>query len=285
SMRQSLRSSIVSRDYLDRLLSSMSEGILVAAPDGTIERVNPAGHEMLGYTGEELVGRPITEVLADPNGAQLKPVPRTIPQETSLRKSDGSPISVSYTVSEMFDESGALECTVYAMQNVDERKKAEQRIRYLARVDPLTKLANRMQFQHLLQQTIARARRAQQYVALLYLDVDRFKDINDTFGHAAGDTSLEIFARRIQGELDGDATAGRLAGDEFAVVVCGAAHMGEFVDEVTRLAKRLLQAVGKPFQVHGEEIFMTTSIGFSLYPRDGDNVIDLIRNADAALYQ
>jgi diguanylate cyclase (GGDEF)-like protein/PAS domain S-box-containing protein len=285
SVRKSLRSSTVTRDYLDRLLSSMSEGVLVAAPDGTINRANAAAHEMLGHAANALVGRPITEILSRPDGAQLKTAPRMVPQETSFRKADGSPLSVSYTVSEMHSDSGELECTVYAVQNIDERKKVEQRIRYLARIDPLTKLANRMQFQHLLQQTIARAKRSQQYVALLYLDVDRFKDINDTFGHAAGDTSLEIFARRIQGELDDDATAGRLAGDEFAVVVCGAAHMAEFVEEVAALAGKLLRAVGKPFQVHGEEIFMTTSIGVALYPRDGDNVIDLIRNADAALYQ
>src|SRR5690606_7892358 len=130
-----------------------------------------------------------------------------------------------------------------------------------------------MQFQHLLQQAIARAKRSQQYVALLYMDVDRFKDINDTFGHAAGDTSLEIFSRRIQAELDEGSTAGRLAGDEFAVLVTSEAHMGEFVDYVSQLAGRLVRAVGKPFQVHGEEIFMTTSIGVALYPRDANNVI------------
>src|SRR5690606_1963105 len=155
-------------------------------------------------------------------------------------------------------------------------KRTEQRARQLARIDPLTRLANRMQFQHLLQQAIARARRSQQYVALLYLDVDRFKDINDTFGHAAGDTSLEIFSRRIQAELDEGTVAGRLAGDEFAVLVTGAEHLAEFIDRVSQLASRLVDTVGRPLQVGGEEIFMTTSMGIALYPRDADNVIDLI---------
>ncbi|MBN1240280.1 MAG: PAS domain S-box protein, partial [Gammaproteobacteria bacterium] len=177
SVRSSLRSSELSRDRLDRLLSSMSEGILVSAPDGTIERANGAAHEMLGYEAHALVGRPISEILSRPDGEALKATPRMVPQETSFRKADGSHLSVSYTVSEMRSASGELECTVYAVQNIEARKKVEQRIRYLARVDPLTKLANRMQFQHVLQQTIARARRSQQYVALLYLDVDRFKDI------------------------------------------------------------------------------------------------------------
>jgi diguanylate cyclase (GGDEF)-like protein/PAS domain S-box-containing protein len=285
SMRRSLRSSIVSRDYLDRLLASMSEGIFVADPAGRIERANLAAHEMLGLKPGELRGRPIGEILSSSDGERLEPASRLMPREARFLRSDGSPLNVSYTISEMRDEQGELECTVYAVQNVDERKKAEHRIRYLARVDALTKLANRMQFQHLLQQSIARAKKAQQYVALLYMDVDRFKDINDTFGHAAGDTALEIFARRLQAQLPENATAGRLAGDEFAVLINGSTHLDKFMEEVSELARSLIRSVGRSFQVHGEEIFLTTSIGIALYPKDGDNVIDLIRNADAALYQ
>jgi diguanylate cyclase (GGDEF)-like protein/PAS domain S-box-containing protein len=284
-MRKSLRSSIVSRDYFDRLLANMSEGIFVADPQGRIERANLAAHEMLGLEAGQLLGRPIVEILASSDGERLAPAPRLMPREARFVKSDGSTLNVSYTMTEMHGEDGKLECTVYAVQNIDERKKAEHRIRYLARVDPLTKLANRMQFQHMLQHTIARAKRAQRYVALLYLDLDRFKDINDTFGHAAGDTSLEIFARRIQAELPENAAAGRLAGDEFAVLVEGTHHIDRFMEDVSALAGALVRSVGRSFQVHGEEIFMTTSIGIALYPKDGDNVIDLIRNADAALYQ
>jgi diguanylate cyclase (GGDEF)-like protein len=142
-----------------------------------------------------------------------------------------------------------------------------------------------MQFQHLLQQAIARAKRSNQYLALLYLDVDRFKDINDTFGHAAGDTSLEMFARRISEVIPQTATPGRLAGDEFCVLLTGQARIDDLVTEISQTAERLLKAVARPFDVQGEEIFMTTSVGVALYPRDGDNVIDLLRNADAALYQ
>jgi diguanylate cyclase (GGDEF)-like protein len=122
-------------------------------------------------------------------------------------------------------------------------------------------------------------------VAILYLDVDRFKDINDTFGHSAGDTSLEIFARRVLAELGENSHAGRLAGDEFAVLITGFERLDEMQRHLNELAARLLAATGKPFQVHGEEIFLTASMGIAVYPRDGDNVIDLIRNADAALYE
>jgi diguanylate cyclase (GGDEF)-like protein len=198
---------------------------------------------------------------------------------------DGTSVSISYTVAKVHNARDEVESKVYAAHNIDERKRVEQRIRYLARTDPLTKIANRMQFQHLLQQSIARARRTQQYVAILYLDVDRFKDINDTFGHAAGDTSLEIFARRLLAELPEHAHAGRLAGDEFAALLTGFDRLEAILKQLNELAPRLLQVAGLPFQVHGEEIFLTASMGIAVYPRDGDNVIDLIRNADAALYQ
>ncbi|HEX7081132.1 MAG TPA: EAL domain-containing protein [Gammaproteobacteria bacterium] len=281
---QSLRRSNAARDRLERLVAGMSEGILVAGPDGRIESANAAAHAMLGHAPGALIGECVDRVLPAIK-APVKPSAAGLPREATVQKADGSSFSVSYTVSHVLAEAGQIECTVYALQNIDERKKAERRIRYLARIDPLTKLANRMQFQHLLQQAIARAKRSRQYVALLYVDVDRFKDINDTFGHAAGDTSLEILARRIQAELDEGSTPGRLAGDEFAVLVTGPAHMSDFFERISKLAGRLVHAVGKPFKVNGEEIFMTASIGIAVYPRDGDNVIDLFRNADAALYR
>ena len=207
------------------------------------------------------------------------------PREGAVLRPDGTTVSVSYTVANVHNDRNDVVSKVYAAHNIDERKRVEQRIRYLARTDSLTKIANRMQFQHMLQQAIARARRSQQYVAILYLDVDRFKDINDTFGHSAGDTSLEIFARRVLAELGENAHAGRLAGDEFAVLITGFERLDAMQKHLGELAPRLLQAAGKPFQVHGEEIFLTASMGIAVYPRDGDNVIDLIRNADAALYQ
>jgi diguanylate cyclase (GGDEF)-like protein/PAS domain S-box-containing protein len=277
------RRAAVSR--LEKLLASIGDGVLVTDRGGNIERANAAANAMLGHGPDGLIDLRIQDVLIGAGAEALEPTPPGVPREASVRKADGAQLSVSYTVSPIDGHDGPPEHLAFALQSIEERKRMEQRIRSLARVDPLTKLANRMQFQHLLQQSIARAKRSQQYVALLYLDVDRFKDINDTFGHAAGDSSLEIFSRRIQAELEESAIAGRLAGDEFAVLVTSSAHMGEFVEHVSQLAARLLRAVGKPFQVHGEEIFMTTSIGIAVYPRDADNVIDLIRNSDAALYQ
>jgi diguanylate cyclase (GGDEF)-like protein/PAS domain S-box-containing protein len=284
AMHKNLRSGTLSKDYLDRLLASMSEALLITDADGKIERANAAAVELFGYREHELLGKPADELISSNDRRQGGGVAAR-PREGTVNRPDGSTVSISYTVSDIRKERDVLEGRVYTAQNIDERKRVEQRIRYLARIDSLTKLANRMQFQHLLQQGIARARRTQQYLAILYLDVDRFKDINDTFGHAAGDTSLEILSRRTLAELPENAHAGRLAGDEFAVLLTGFERMEGLLQEISEIAAKLLHAAGKPFQVHGEEIFLTVSMGIALYPRDGDNVIDLIRNADAALYQ
>jgi diguanylate cyclase (GGDEF)-like protein/PAS domain S-box-containing protein len=283
-MRTNLRSSTISRDYLDRLLSSMGEALLITDTTGKVERANAAAIELFGRAEAELVGKLADELILS-NDRRRAEGAASRPREGTVMRPDGTSVSVSYTVANVLRDGDALQSKIYAAHNIDERKRVEQRIRYLARTDSLTKIANRMQFQHMLQQAIARARRSQQYVAILYLDVDRFKDINDTFGHSAGDTSLEIFARRVLAELGDNAHAGRLAGDEFAVLITGFERLDAIQRHLNELAPRLLAATGKPFQVHGEEIFLTASMGLAVYPRDGDNVIDLIRNADAALYQ
>ena len=285
SVRGSLRESMVSRDYLDRLLTSMSEAILVVDSEQRIERANNAAAAMLDYDIDSLLGASMNDILVDSSDRRVGDSAAMRPREGVFRRRDGTLTHVSYTVTSVRSDDGSQQSLLYAAQNIDDRKKVEQRIRYLARTDSLTKVANRMQFQHLMQQAIARAKRRRQYLALLYLDVDRFKDINDTFGHAAGDTSLEVFVRRIVDVIPESSVAGRLAGDEFAILLSPAEDTDRMIEQATNIGAKVLRAVGKPFQVQGEEIFMTTSIGVAVYPRDGDNVVDLLRRADAALYQ
>ncbi len=285
-MREQLKASVITRDYLDRLLSSMRDAIIVVDPDDRIVRVNAAAASLLDYEDDALIGQPLADVVdRDIEEPSTEPSSSATPFDGVFRRRDGSPIAVSYTVSDVSNDRGELEGRIIAAQNVAERKRVEQRIRYLARTDSLTKMANRMHFQHQLQQGIARAKRTGQYLALLYLDIDRFKDINDTFGHGVGDTSLEIFAQRILAELPEGAVAGRLAGDEFAVILGGFERIEGLTDAIVETSDALLKAIGRPFHVQGEEIFITTSMGVACYPDDGDNVIDLIRNGDAALYQ
>jgi diguanylate cyclase (GGDEF)-like protein/PAS domain S-box-containing protein len=275
----------LSRGQLDLLLKNLNEAIFFVSPEGLIQEANNAAGELLGRAPDSLTGADMDSLLTANDRRNSSRQEDWSPQEAVVRRNDGKLVSVSFTQSAVLDDAGNLFSHVYAVQNIDQRKQAEKRIRYLARFDALTEMANRMQFQHLLQQAIARANRDRRYLAILYLDVDRFKDINDTFGHSAGDASLEIFSQRITDVLPPESLPGRLAGDEFCVLLKTSSHIDSVADEVQAIGQKLLHSVGRPFRVQGEEIFMSTSIGAAIYPRDGENVVDLLRNADAALYQ
>ena len=284
-MRDKLKRTTVSRDYVDSVLSSMNEAIIVTSPDGRITRVNAATTRMLGYTDDELVGHHVDLIVDQSKGGSLKTESRTdVPREAFLVTKSGDRIPISYTSSSIQATGDFRGHRIYAAQNITERRKAEKRIRYLARIDALTKVPNRMQFQHLLQRSIARARRKQKSIALFYIDIDRFKEINDTFGHLAGDATLETVAERLKNALPEETVIGRLAGDEFAVIADKVDATPENRPAMDKIAQRLLGQLAEPFFVQGHEVFMTASMGVAFYPSDAPNVIDLIRNADAALY-
>ena len=285
NMRDKLRSTTLSRDYVDSILSSMNEAIIVTSADGTITRVNKATSRLLGYASDELVGQNMDLIVDRKKGRPLEPDSGLgIPRDAFLLAKSGEHIPVSYTSSSTGNDDGLAGDCIYAAQNITERRKAEQRIRYLARIDALTKIPNRMQFQHLLQRSIVRARRSGKSLCLLYIDVDKFKDINDTFGHLAGDKTLETVANRLTSASPPNSVIGRLAGDEFAVIVDKLEVGPQMIPALDKLAREILDRLAEPFFVQGNEVFMTGSMGIALYPSDARNVIDLIRNADAALY-
>jgi diguanylate cyclase (GGDEF)-like protein len=136
----------------------------------------------------------------------------------------------------------------------------------------------------LLQQAIARSRRNQRSLALLYLDLDRFKEVNDTFGHAAGDRTLEILSERLTRSLTKDTVIGRLAGDEFAMFIDDLPLEVDNRPALATLARTLLDEISRTFYVNQQEVYLTASVGIAICPYDAENVIDLIRNADAAMY-
>ena len=284
-MRDRLRMTTISRDYLDSILSGMNEAIIVTTGDGTIERINKATTNLLGYEENELVGTSVDLIVNKTRTATLLDDNVSgVPREAFFESRFGESIPVSYTCSTIEGKDGDSEDRIFAAQNITERRRAEQRIRYLARIDPLTKVPNRMQFQHLLQRTIAKARRAGQRLCVFYVDIDHFKEINDTFGHLAGDATLETVAERLSAAMPEGSIIGRLAGDEFAVIVKNISPGKTGRANIEKLASKLLDRLADPLFVQGHEVFMTASMGIAYYPEDAANVIDLIRNADAALY-
>ena len=285
TMRDKLQRTTISKDYVDNVLASMNEAIIVTSPDGQIMRVNEATLRLLQYSEDEIVGHHIDIIVDQSKGRGLEvDSGLDIPREALLISKSGERIPVSYTSSRIDGDHERSGDVIYAAQNITERRKAEQRMRYLARIDPLTKVPNRMQFQHLLQRSIARARRGNKSLCLFYIDIDKFKEINDTFGHLAGDATLETVAERLTSTLPRDSVIGRLAGDEFAVIVDRLDAGEEPQLTLDKLARTLLDRLAEPFYVQGHEVFMTASMGIAFYPADALNVIDLIRNADAALY-
>ena len=194
-MRQNLNETTITKNYLNTVLNSLSDAVFVTSPDGLIKSCNEAAQLLLGYSSDELVGKPLVGFIDEVHRNAFDPTHSTAEaRETVLRTASGQTIPVSMASSAIDSQDPQFQGNIYVARNITERKRAERRIRYLARYDTLTKMPNRMQFQHLLQQAIARARRNQRSLALLYLDLDRFKEVYDTFGHAGGDRTLEILS-------------------------------------------------------------------------------------------
>ena len=284
-MRQKLNETTITKNYLNTVLNSLSDAVLVTSPDGVVKSCNEATQHLLGYSEEELLGKPLVGFIDDAHRAAFDPSPAAPEaRETVLRTASGQTIPVSMASSAISSEDPQFQGNIYVARNITERKRAERRIRYLARYDTLTKMPNRMQFQHLLQQAIARARRNQRSLALLYLDLDRFKEVNDTFGHAAGDRTLEILSERLTRNLSKDTVIGRLAGDEFAMFIDDLPVDSDNRAGLAAMARTLLDEISRTFFVNQQEVYLTASAGIAICPYDAENVIDLIRNADAAMY-
>ena len=284
-MRQNLNETTITKNYLNTVLNSLSDAVLVTSTDGIVKSCNEATQRLLGYEESDLLGKPLISFVDEVHRGAFDPS-QSGPEarETVLRTASGQTIPVSMASSSIDTEDPQFQGNIYVARNITERKRAERRIRYLARYDTLTKMPNRMQFQHLLQQAIARARRNQRSLALLYLDLDRFKEVNDTFGHAAGDRTLEILSERLTRNLSKDTVIGRLAGDEFAMFIDDLPVDVDNRAAIGALARTLLDEISRTFYVNQQEVYLTASAGVAICPYDAENVIDLIRNADAAMY-
>jgi diguanylate cyclase (GGDEF)-like protein/PAS domain S-box-containing protein len=285
-MRQALTSTTISRDFLDDVLNGIKDAVLVMTTDGRMRTANAAAADLFGVPGQELIGVAFRDLIAPDHLAafNLERLQNT-PGETVIRTRRGQTIPVSVHISSLGREpAGGNRGTILVLRDITERKRAERRIRYLARYDTLTKMPNRMQFQHQLHQAITRNTRQGRGLVLLYVDIDNFKEINDTFGHDTGDRVLETISERLTRALPRESVAGRLAGDEFAVFAEGFQGEQAGHEQGHDLARLVLGEIAKPVHLPGQEIDVTASIGVALVPEHADNVIDLIRNADAAMY-
>jgi diguanylate cyclase (GGDEF)-like protein/PAS domain S-box-containing protein len=284
-MRRMLVNTTISRDYLDAVLNGMSDAVLVVSADGRVRTANAAARRLFGRE-EGIVGIEFRELVAAEHlaGFDFQKLSAE-PGETVIRNGRGQTIPVSVHISPLgLREAPSSRGSIVVLRDITERKRAERRIRYLAQFDTLTKMPNRMQFQHMLHQAITRSTRKGRGLVLLYVDIDNFKEINDTFGHETGDRVLETISERLTRVLPREAVVGRLAGDEFAVFAEGIEGEQERHDQASVLARLVLTEIARPLHLPDKEIDVTASIGIAFVPEHADNVIDLIRNADAAMY-
>jgi diguanylate cyclase (GGDEF)-like protein/PAS domain S-box-containing protein len=276
------------RLQLSAIVESSDDAIVGNSLDGTILTWNNGAERIYGYTAEEAVGRSIA-MLAPPERAREVMVmlgkiglgERVEHYETCRVRKDGSPIQVSLTVSPVKDATGRTVGASAIARDITERKKAEEEVRRLAFHDTLTDLPNRLLFQDRLAVAIAQARRSRTHVAVIFVDLDGFKRINDSLGHSAGDDLLRRVADRIRSCLREADTVARFGGDEFVVLVPGIASS----DDAERIGDKLLKAMRTPFGIDRRRLEITASLGISVYPGDGRDGRALLRNADRAMYR
>jgi diguanylate cyclase (GGDEF)-like protein/PAS domain S-box-containing protein len=298
-LRERLRETSRTKRYLDVVLNSMNDAVLVTDEMGRITKVNDATVELFGFSHGEIIARDIGSLIA-PDERRKFVLDRAVTEtrEFMIRAKNGANIPVSISgaritdppQTSLFDDNQSsdvqehIQGCVFVAHNLSERVKAERRILYLATYDTLTKIPNRLQFQHLLQQAIARSARNGTALALFYLDLDKFKEVNDTFGHSSGDRALEILSERLGRIVPKSAVIGRLAGDEFTVLVENLPRDTDQIPALEGIARQLINDVGRPFHLDGNEVYISVSIGIAICPDHADNTIDLIRDADTAMY-
>ncbi|WP_434950162.1 EAL domain-containing protein [Shewanella sp. HL-SH4] len=271
-------------NLLAEAFENTSEGMLILDADKCVKISNLAANQMLGIKEPDLVGKPFSSlILSNPVTLNIDKLFRKDnfwSGERELLCADNRTCPVWLNISKMLNSTGAIQHYVVVFSDMSERKQNELKLQHLANNDPLTGLANRSQFVSLLNHVIENAGSSDEKLALMFLDLDRFKSVNDSFGHSMGDALLVEAANRLQSCLHADHLLCRFGGDEFVILLRNA----DDIDQINHLASQLLIEIQKPFKLYGREFFISTSIGISCWPEDCQDSEALIKNADLAMY-
>ncbi|TPQ28657.1 EAL domain-containing protein [Methylomonas koyamae] len=264
-----------------------SEAMLVTDGSGLIITVNPAFTKVTGYAADEVIGRSFTGLSPEQHDqAFFKTVLRVTNTqghwagEIGGRRKNGDDCVHWVTVNSIYNETGGVHRRVALITDITERKKSEQLIWRQANFDPLTSLPNRNMFLDRLDREIKKALRHSQKVALMFLDLDRFKDVNDSLGHFMGDVLLKEAAHRLSESVRDSDSIARLGGDEFTIILGELEH----TESVDRIADSILQRLAQPFSLGNEIAYISASIGIAVFPDDGNDSEALLKNADQAMY-
>lgn len=273
---------------LAAIVQTSNDAIIARAPDDTIVSWNAAAERMFGWRADEALGMPFRRLLSmAPEGIRQQhferiqrgePTPLLL--EQIRKRKDGSTLHVETTMSAVRDEQGKVLFVSCIMRDITEKIKAERHIEQLATIDGLTGLANRSMLLEQMNTAIARAQRTTTQMAVMFVDLDRFKEVNDTLGHDAGDELLRECAKRLSACVREPDFVARLGGDEFVVLLADISDTAT----VSPIADRMLGLLTAPYQLRGMETKVSASIGICFYPADGQDVTTLMKNADIAMY-
>lgn len=272
---------------MGKVFENANEGVIITAPDTTIISVNKAFTNVTGYSAQEVIGRkPDMLQSGRQDAAFYQKMWEDLDNygqwhgEIWNRNKRGEVYLEWLSIAAVKDDEGNLSHFVGIFSDITSEKENEERLEHLAHYDQLTGLPNRILFNDRLKQALALARRARNQVAVMFLDLDGFKAINDSLGHAAGDGLLAQVAQRLSQCLRESDTVARFGGDEFTVVLPEI----DSEESVAKIARKITEEVARPYNLDGIEASVTTSLGISLYPTDGQQPHTLVQKADNAMY-
>ncbi|MBL4865644.1 MAG: EAL domain-containing protein [Pseudomonadales bacterium] len=273
------------------ILDTAGEGILGTNSAGEIIFANPSAERLLQAEPGELKGRDVNKLIIYGDGDeewQKTPLVNAYlhghhyrEDKDKFKTLKGGSFDAAYTVTILRDSRERLSGAVFVFSDITERKKSEARLTFYSHHDPLTGLKNRLYFQDKVSYVIDQAKRLESNLAVMFLDLDRFKWINDTMGHDAGDALLVEMAHRVKRAVRSSDVLARLGGDEFAILVSGY----KTPEDLSILAKKILSTLEKPFSLKQNEVNVTGSVGIATYPDCGSNVVSLLKAADVAMYR
>lgn len=270
------------------LVENQADLVIKVAMDGRLLFVSPSFCKLFGKEEHELLGLPLLPIIlpVEQRSSADSDLEQLVSSDASYYREYFSPTAagnrwIGWTLRCISADNGLPEAIVGMGRDITDRKKAEQTIEQLAYHDPITDLPNRTLLYDRLQLAINRAERDNQGVAVLFLDLDRFKSVNDSLGHAVGDQLLKLVSDRLLSCIRSSDTVARLGGDEFVVLISAI----ENDHSIGTVVLKILEQLAEPYQIEGHEIYITSSIGISLYPRDAHDAKELLKNADMAMYQ
>ncbi|MFQ6371909.1 EAL domain-containing protein [Shewanella sp. YIC-542] len=270
-----------------QVLNSMNEAVVITDLNYCVIDVNPAFTHITGFTPQDIKGRPVLFLTRSlyPRDFYRQTEKRLLQQhswcdEIQVRTRQGAKLPVWMEINQVRDRQGNTSHLVMVFNDITERKKAEEDLRLMANYDQLTHLPNRPLFQYRLQHALTYGAQHQRKVALLFLDLDRFKNINDTKGHQVGDQLLAAVAKRLRQVICHNDTVARIGGDEFTVILEDVPH----AQAVTLIAQRIIDTLKQPFTCGNAVLDITTSIGISMFPDDATDTEELLKFADTAMY-